>query len=369
MKNVYKCKNCRACEENCSIFLETGSGAAYEKLTIIERLQNGKPLTTTNIDTLFMCTKCEACQECCPEKIPLIDLYDWARHEIVQKYGLRNQKQQVLIQNIIQFGNPFGNGGSRLLGVEPNLLKRRVFRNSDKFAPSSTLLHFGCMLGYRLQSMRDDTLEILRILNIDYALLENELCCGYFIWNTGDHESARTIIEKNQKHFKKFDKIICACAGCYTFFKEHYPNPEKFVHFIEVINQNLPAKEINKPVKKYSEESYIFHDSCHLTRPHKIIKPPRSIMKRIGIKLEEFPHSSEKGLCCGANGGMRIINPELAVRIGKVRVQEAKKSAADALLTLCPFCIFNFRDALPEEEHGLAIKSLYNEIKQWLSMI
>lgn len=363
----FRCKECRACEENCSIFLETGNGAAYEKLDIIERLKEKKPLTKTDIDTIFLCTKCEACQESCPEEIPLIELYDWARNKIVQQYGLRNKKQKILIKNIKKWGNPFGNEGSRLTAVDSELLDKRLFKDTDDSPPSKILLHFGCMLGYRLQSMRDDTLEILELLKIDYSLLENELCCGYFIWNTGDHESARTIIEKNQKYFKYFDKIICACAGCYTFFKKHYPNSEKFVHFIEVINQKLPAKGNNKPVEKDIKKSYIFHDSCHLTRPHKITQPPRKIMKRMGMKLEEFPHNGEKGLCCGADGGMRIINPELAVRIGKVRVQEAKKSGADALLTLCPFCIFNFRDALPEKGEGLAIKGLYNEIKQWLS--
>ncbi|MGV9198413.1 MAG: (Fe-S)-binding protein [Promethearchaeia archaeon] len=361
----FECRDCRLCEKNCSIFQETRTGAAYEKLNIIERLKEKKPLSNEQINIMFRCTKCEGCQEICPEEIPLIELYDWARHEIVTRYGFRNKKQEMLITNILQHGNPFGNTGSRLIGIDEALIKKRLFTERDDFPRPRILLHFGCMLGYRLQSMRDDTLEILELLDVDYALLENEVCCGYFIWNTGDHESAEHIIAQNQRFFNHFDKIICACAGCYTFFREHYQNSEKFVHFIEIVDEKIKEKEM-KPIKKWTDKSYIFHDSCHLTRPHKIIDPPRNIMNIMGLQLKNFPHSAEEGLCCGADGGMRITFPEVAVRIGKTRLLEAKKSGADILLTLCPFCIFNFQDSLPKDWDGTTIGSLYREIRNWL---
>ncbi|MFO8020450.1 MAG: (Fe-S)-binding protein [Promethearchaeia archaeon] len=367
MNFEFECKDCRICETNCSIFLETGKGAAYEKLNVIKRLSENGQLTKDDINIIFRCTKCEACQEICPEDIPLMDLYDWARDKIFSRHGARNEKQQGLIQNILNYGNPFGNEGSRLIGVDETLLKQKLFKKSDESPPSRILLHFGCMLGYRLQSMRDDSLKILELLGVDYCLLENEICCGYFIWNTGDHESANKIIAKNQQFFKEFDKIICACAGCYTFFRENYPNPEKFVHFIEVVDERIRELSVKPTNMENRKKSYIFHDSCHLTRPHKIVQPPRTIMKALGMPLKEFSHRGEEGLCCGADGGMRISNPKLANRIGLTRVQEADHSGADTLLTLCPFCIFNFRDSLPNNWDGITIGSLYREIKEWLA--
>ncbi|MBN1801484.1 MAG: (Fe-S)-binding protein [Candidatus Lokiarchaeota archaeon] len=368
----YKCVECRACEENCSIFITTGNNSPMEKLKIIDDLQNKIKITDDQIHTIFNCNKCEACQNSCPQQIPLIKLYDWARHEIQSSYGLRNEKQSRLIQNIVLTGNPFGSEESRLKGISLELLNKTKDQEIKR-VESKTLLHLGCMLGYRLNSMRDDLLQIFDFLNINYTLLKNENCCGYFVWNTGDHATARKIIGKNSQDFNQFDKIICACAGCYTFFKEHYPNKEKFFHCIEIIDENLTrlkqeGKLHAKPLNNTVDKAILFHDSCHLTRPHKIIDAPRRVMKSIGIKYKNFARHGENSLCCGADGGLRMINPDLAIKIGLERVKEAKKVNSDGIITLCPFCIFNFRDATSEED-AIEVQSLYHHIRNYVELI
>ena len=112
----YECIECRKCEENCSIFIATGKYSPLEKLKIINDLQSDKKINDEKIQVIFNCTKCEACQNSCPQEIPLIEIYDWARHKIQSSYGLRNEKQQYLIQNILHTGNPFGHKESRLEG-------------------------------------------------------------------------------------------------------------------------------------------------------------------------------------------------------------------------------------------------------------
>ncbi len=367
----YKCIECRKCEENCSIFIATGKYGPLEKLKIIEDLHNDKKINDEQIHTIFNCTKCEACQNSCPQEISLIELFDWARHKIKITYGLRNEKQFYLIQNILTSGNPFGSKEPRLKGIPSGIAEDKIDHDLEPLK-SKTLLHLGCMLGYRLHSMRDDVLEIFNLLNIDYTLLEYENCCGYFVWNTGDHETAREIMQKNTQDFEKYDKVICACAGCYTFYKEHYPNKEKFYHCIELIDDVLMKlkKEGMLDSKKLNEKrtkSLVFHDSCHLTRPHNIIEAPRRTLNAIGLNFQDLPRSGAEGLCCGADGGMRIINPELAVSIGRDRVKEAKKMKSDVIITLCPFCIFNFRDAVSEEK-VIEVESLYHYVRNYLEL-
>lgn len=371
MDTNYNCIECRKCEENCSIFIATGKDGPIEKLKILDLLRNDVEITDDQIQTVFNCTKCEACQNSCPQEIPLIKLYDWARHEIHAKYGLRNPKQSILIQNIVNTGNPFGHEDSRLEGVSREFLKEKMeyeFKKSE----TRTLLHLGCMLGYRLHSMRDDVLAIFNLLNIDYTLLRDEQCCGYFVWNTGDHETAEEIIEQNAKVFDQYDKIICACAGCYTFFKENYPNNEKFHHCIQIIDEELKKLQdngnlISNKNEEFSKKSIVFHDSCHLTRPHGVVEPPRRTLKTMEIDFKNYPHAGMDNLCCGADGGLRIVNPKLAVKIGRDRVNEAIELDCDTILTLCPFCIFNFRDAASEEEI-VDVESLYHYIKDFLEL-
>jgi fumarate reductase (CoM/CoB) subunit B len=367
----YQCIECRKCEENCSIFIATGKYSPVEKLKIIDELRNDIEIDAKKIQAIFNCTKCEACQNNCPQEIPLIELYDWARHKIKTSHGLRNKKQLYLIQNIVNSGNPFGSEESRLKGAPLELVENKIDKQLNPSKPK-ILLHLGCMLGYRLNSMRDDVLKIFNLLDINYNLLGDESCCGYFVWNTGDHETAEKIIKKNSEDFKNYDKIICACAGCYTFFKEHYPEKDKFYHSIEMIDDtmiklNKEGRLRSKIVNKTPDRLKIFHDSCHLTRPHYIVDPPRRILNLMGIEFHDYSHSGVEGLCCGADGGLRIINPELAVKIGRDRVKEAEDMNSDKIITLCPFCIFNFQDATSEET-TVGVESLYHYIRTYLEL-
>lgn len=282
----------------------------------------------------------------------------------MQRYGPRNNKQKHIIKNIIETGNPFGETGSRLENVPEALV---LYESGKKHDDERKLLHLGCMLGYRLNSMRDDVIYILNKLNVDYEMREDEACCGYFIWNTGERDALKDIITQNDSIFSQYDKIICACAGCYTFFKQEYPHSEKFIHVIEILDEELDKLD-NNTLKDLQEKfnsvkKISFHDSCHLTRPHGIVDPPRNILEILGYNFEEFDMAGSDGVCCGADGGMRIVNPELAIKIGKKRVEEAK-NISDELLTLCPFCIFNFIEA---SQGDLAVGSLYHEIVRFLN--
>jgi len=247
-----------------------------------------------------------------------------------------------------------------------------INRNIEK--NQKTLLHLGCMLNYRIPQMAFDLIEILDKLQIDFILDPAEMCCGYYVWNCGDHQSASKVIEKHSKRLEKYDKIICACAGCYTFFRSHYPSELKFVHAIEVISEKIhsfleiQSDRILKQVKESNRlKRGVFHDSCHLTRPWGITEPPRSILNSLGYEhVQDFPRAKESNLCCGADGGMRFINKKLAIKIGKNRVKEASE-ISDSLLTLCPFCIFNFNDAKGDDFHSFNIDSLYREIRESLA--
>lgn len=367
-KALEDCMECHNCEDYCSIYFYTEENSVLEKLKVLELLLKNEPLTQEQINTIFYCTKCEACQEACPEDLPLMDLFDWGRAQIFSKYGPRNPKQARLIQNIIESGNPFNNKESRLKGLSENTLQNKVLKETDE-VKTNTLLHLGCMLGYRLHSMRDDIIEILNLLDVNYTLTPEEQCCGYFIFNTGDHDSANLTIKRNISLFEKFDRIICACAGCFIFFKENYPHPEKFVHVIEVIDDKLERMREDAKLPEINKETVenriSFHDSCHLTRPFGITEPPRRILKLLGYSLNEFEYSKKQGLCCGADGGMRITNPELAVFLGRERVNDAIKMGSNRLMTLCPFCIFNFKEASNELQE-FAIQSLYSKIRTYL---
>ena len=51
-------------------------------------------------------------------------------------------------------------------------------------------------------------------------------------------------------------------------------------------------------------------------------------------------------MCCGAGGGFRGVSPKDSVAISKNRLaQIVEETGAEILLTECPSCLHNFRNA------------------------
>jgi Fe-S oxidoreductase len=46
----------------------------------------------------------------------------------------------------------------------------------------------------------------------------------------------------------------------------------------------------------------------------------------------------ENGWCCGAGGGVKEANPDLALWTANERLKEAKATGAEALVISCPWC-------------------------------
>ena len=100
-----------------------------------------------------------------------------------------------------------------------------------------------------------------------------------------------------------------------------------------------------------------YHDPCHLGRHMDLYEIPREIIAKIpGIELVEIKRNRKNAWCCGAGGGVKSQFPDLAKDISKERIREAVESGADILITSCPFCIGNLKDAHEEMEPELKEK-------------
>jgi Fe-S oxidoreductase len=60
--------------------------------------------------------------------------------------------------------------------------------------------------------------------------------------------------------------------------------------------------------------------------------------------------------CCGAGSGVKEANPELALWTAGERIKEALATGATALVSSCPWCERNFKDAATK--YGLPVEVL-----------
>ena len=74
---------------------------------------------------------------------------------------------------------------------------------------------------------------------------------------------------------------------------------------------------------------------------------PRDVLRAIpGVELIEMERSREAAWCCGAGGNVREAYPEFNAWTAGKRVEEAKSTGAEALVTACSGCEKNFAEAV-----------------------
>jgi Fe-S oxidoreductase len=91
-----------------------------------------------------------------------------------------------------------------------------------------------------------------------------------------------------------------------------------------------------------------YHDPCHLGRGSGIFDPPRKVIKAI-CDLEEMRSNRQDARCCGGGGGVRAGYPDLSLEIARRRLLDVP-AGVEAIVSCCPLCIRNLRDAGGEVE-------------------
>jgi heterodisulfide reductase subunit D len=99
-----------------------------------------------------------------------------------------------------------------------------------------------------------------------------------------------------------------------------------------------------------------YHDPCHLGRYCELYEVPRRILEAIpGLELVEMPRNRDKAWCCGAGAGVKTNYPDFAAWVAEQRLEEAKETGAEALVTACPFCEGNLSDTSQSMESGMDV--------------
>lgn len=181
-------------------------------------------------------------------------------------------------------------------------------------------------------------------------------CCGNPTRSLGDHASFQNMIKDLTDEIKRMgaDELILACPNC-----------------LRTINQRASGIKIRSLYDVLAEEGKILADS-HKTGIFSIHDPCagrfrkdihdniRKLVSQTGSSIIEMEHHGENGLCCGMGGMIAFASFDLAQKITKKRVEEAKHD----ILTYCATC----REALAQHKPTIHVLDLlfnpnWDEIK------
>lgn len=359
------CARCGFCKIHCPTYPFGGGFEAYSpraKVYFLKDFREGRAeLTPEWVDRLYRCTTCERCQEVCQTAIPLVQLWEQARAEFVQK-GLGPMPAHKKLRDLAaQFGNPYG---------EPAAKQSQWMLPEHRPVDKAELLIFGgCTASYRMPPMLQTGVTILTRLGIPYAYAGGqEQCCASPLLRTGQLAAAEPLIAHNLDLFASTGarQMVTPCGGCSKTLKIDYPAWARklgkpydleVLHFSEVYVRLIREGRI-KPVKPV-DKTVTFHDPCHVGRSQGLFSQPREILAAIpGIRLVEMPNCREHSRCCGAGGGVKANYPDMAAAIARERVKEAMATGADMLVTMCPFCQGSFAQAIKELDAPLGLSGL-----------
>lgn len=330
VRDLYRCVSCGNCRSVCPVFEEEKweSSNTRGRILIARSLYEGAEAEKEVFDSINTCTTCGYCTETCPAGANPPEIVEGIRKGLVEM-GKMTPVQKKIHDTVTNFGNTLGEAGSRRSWLPDNVV---VPEKAD------AVYFVGCMDSYRYKETAAKTYGILNKIGV--GLLENETCCGSPLLRIGFNADA--LIRHNRKEIEKTgaNTIVAGCAGCYNTLKTNYPDIQ-VLSVSDYIEKNLET--LKKEGLKKLDMSVSYHDPCHLGRHNKVYESPRNIIREI-CTLKEMKNIKEASRCCGGGGGVRAGFNELSLAMAKRRWQDVAEDV-DILVTTCPLCVRNLRDA------------------------
>jgi len=208
----------------------------------------------------------------------------------------------------------------------------------DLFRKRDTIYFPGCITYFKFKEGFELYCKIFSKLGINYKYFDKQECSGFEIWEGGYDFEMREIIKNNFKKFKErgIKKIIATEPGCYKIFNEEY---SKVLPYWDIKVLNIWEIILDKIIKKRwlieeKDEIVTFHDSCYLGRYSGIYDSPREILKMLGYKIREMDNNKKNSFCCGSCGGLARVSSELANKIAKERLLQAKRIGVSKMIVV-----------------------------------
>jgi Fe-S oxidoreductase len=296
------------------------------------------------------------------------------RARLVEK-GNGPMPQHVPITNNIESShNRYGIAQTKRLDWVPKDVKT---------ATKADILYFvGCRAAFVNTEIASATARILNAANAPFMVVKDEPCCGHFVFITGQVEKARKLAQDNLKLIRQTGAktVVFSCAEGYKTVKVDYPKLLGFatadlgfevVHITQLVDKWV--KDGTLKLGNRVDMKLTYHDACNLGRLsepwipwqgtremwgrlnpprtfrrgiHGVYEEPRDILKAIpGIELVEMVRRRDNAWCCGNDGGVKEAFPESALWTASERLREAASTGAEGIVSACPACKENLKDA------------------------
>ena len=385
-----RCVHCGLCSNNCPTYRLWGREAdsprgRIRQMALVDqgRLEIGETFVT-HIDR---CLNCRNCETVCPSGVEYGKILELARAQIEQKYKrpftsrlirdfvyrrlLPRPRRIAAAARFMRFYQTSGvaslaraTGILRLLGLQdrerllPKIDSNFFFTDLGKTFQAKgpqrarVALFAGCVAQVTFSDLNRATIRVLQANGCEVVVPAEQICCGALAAHAGVRDVARDLAQANFHAFRAddFDAIITNAAGCGSTLKEYaflYPadgpdraGAEKFSAKVRDISEFLVDLGLVASLRPLPMR-VTYQDSCHLVHGQKIREAPRTLIR--AIPSVEFVEMALSDLCCGSAGVYNVTQPKAALDLLTDKMNHAKETKAQAILTANPGCILQLR--------------------------
>ena len=269
---------------------------------------------------LFECTLDSVSQEWCVNHYPVPEYILAARADIVEAGFAPTSVNDYAIKPNKEFAN--------------NL---QSFMGKD----SSIVFYPGDALAVNAPASTEAALKLLTGANQDVPLPNELHDIGALAYCLGRHELARAQINRVAELLQDATKIIVDGPLTLWFFTKIFPEFGKRFHEavrIELLTDYLADLIENKIIRLKKNNVKINSLGSEFSRLTDLeYQPFRKLLNSVeGMEWAEPYDGLELANSSGAGGGLHLTSPEFARQISQLRVDEAKQSGAECLVSDLP---------------------------------
>jgi Fe-S oxidoreductase len=376
------------------------SYSARGRFAVALSLVNGRSTYTDRVlDIIYKCVTCGSCDvadKICRYNMEPLEMIHELRFKAVEDGQLLPQHMRY-IRHLRKEDNmmllPRAERGKWAEGLD---VKHVPDERAD------VVFHAGCRFSYdqELWHIARTAVTVLKNAGVDIGIMgKDESCCGAKAFHMGYKGEFTKFAENAIEAWKSagVKTVVTSCADGYHAFKRLYPAMgAKFEvwHTVEYIDRLVKGGRIkftkNVPMK------VTYHDPCHLGRQgepwipwegqekkilgqvvvyeprrpryngaYGVYEPPRDVLRSIpGLELVEMERIREYAWCCGAGGGVLEAYPDFSKWTATERIEEAKSTGAEAIVTACGWCERNFIDAINTSGETMKAFDIVELVKQ-----
>lgn len=228
----------------------------------------------------------------------------------------------------------------------------------------------GCSLQHRTHAYQQSTEAVARALGFELVEMDDWNCCGATEYFSVNRLPAYALVARNLARAAEqgATELVVPCSACFlnlhktdknmgrypelgervnqalTAGKLHYePGTVKVRHLLEMVITDIGNDRLKERTRRplYGLKLAPYY-GCLVARPDSVFdstEQPTAMDKMLEALGAQAAPFALKTFCCG--GHMTQISEDTAFGMIHQIVQNAAKSGADAIVTICPMCQLN----------------------------